>query len=83
MTSDNGQKLVLFENLLDRVETKFIGALSLNVLNILGTLGFSVGDWVGPEKVTQESLEWGLDESFDFIDILHCLEVRRDTSMHA
>ena len=82
MCANNTQVVILLEYLLDGVITVFEGALPFSVWLPSVLSRILIFGWIRPQKITQKTFEWWLNESIDAIDITHFFKLFGDSSVH-
>lgn len=83
MGANDGNEVVLAQDLFDGVQTELDGTLSLHIFAETEFAGFSILHWVGPEEIAEEAVKGRFDESVDRVNVALALELRRDSTMHA
>ena len=83
MRSNHRDEIVGPQDLLHWIQSKLHRTLSLWVRAKSHFSSVTVVHWVGPEQITQETLERWLDEAIHILDIGLGAQLRRNSTMHA
>ena len=82
MASEDTQKAILAEQLLDRLLTEVVRAITLWILFEITGDSFLVIHRIGPHQVTEDAVKRNLLFAIDFINLLDLFQARRNTTVH-
>jgi hypothetical protein len=70
VSTQDAHKVILVKQLLCRLLTKQIRALTLLIVDVVLSIGDLVGHWVRPKQVAENTVEWNLLVAINLINLL-------------